>query len=116
MSIVIYGIKNCDTMKKAFSWLESHGSAFSFHDYKKQGIDESVLRDAIAVHGWDNVINRRGTTWRALPEEIKASMDEEGAARIAQDNPSIIKRPLLLHEGEIHLGFKAEEYERIFGA
>jgi arsenate reductase len=115
MSTVIYGIKNCDTMKKAFKWLKTAGHDFTFHDYKKQGLDEAVLRDAIAEHGWENVINRRGTTWRQLPDVVKESMDSDAAIKIAQDNPSIIKRPLLVHQGEIHLGFKDTAYAVIFG-
>jgi arsenate reductase len=102
-------------MKKAFTWLDQHGLDYRFHDYKKHGLDEAVLRDAIAAYGWDNVINRRGTTWRNLPDDTKASMNDEGAVRIARENPSIIKRPLLAHNGAVYLGFKAEDYTRILG-
>lgn len=111
----IYGIKNCDTMKKAFKWLEANDVDFTFHDYKKQGIDESVLRDAVKQHGWDSVINRRGTTWRKLPDDVKEAMDDGTALRVAEDNPSIIKRPLLVYQGNIALGFKDAEYAEIFG-
>ncbi len=111
---VIYGIKNCDTMKKAFKWLEDAGIEFEFHDYKKSGVPENVIRAAIKHNGWDNVINRRGTTWRKLPDEVKASMDEKAALRMAQENPSIIKRPLLVQGASIHLGFDPEDYRKIF--
>ena len=110
----IYGIKNCDTMKKAFAWLEDQSIEFNFHDYKKQGLDEGVLKQALSEHGWEEVINRRGTTWRQLPDSVKESMDEAKAIEIANDNPSIVKRPLLLHKGKTTLGFKAESYGEIF--
>ena len=115
MSTVIYGIKNCDTMKKAFAWLEASGHDFTFHDYKKHDLNEQVLRDALEQHGWENVINRRGTTWRQLPDTVKESMDADGAIDVAKDNPSIVKRPLLVHQGHIHLGFKDTAYAEIFG-
>ena len=111
---VIYGIKNCDTMKKAFAWLEDQSIEFDFHDYKKQGLDENVLKQALSEHGWEEVINRRGTTWRQLPDSVKETMNEAKAIEIANDNPSIVKRPLLLHKGKTTLGFKAESYGEIF--
>ncbi len=110
----IYGIKNCDTMKKAFKWLDSQGISYVFCDYKKDGADEPVLRDAIKTHGWESVINRRGTTWRKLSDDIKSSMNEDSAVQAAIDNPSLIKRPLLIHNQDIHLGFKDVEYASIF--
>lgn len=111
---VIYGIKNCDTMKKAFGWLNDHGVDYTFHDYKKGGIDHDVIAQAIEEHGWDQVINRRGTTWRKLPNDIKDNMNDEIAMNIADDNPSILKRPLLLHDGKSYLGFKADIYTSLF--
>ncbi len=110
----IYGIKNCDTMKKAFKWLDENGVDYTFHDYKKDGLDEAILKQALAEHGWENVINRRGTTWRKLPDDVQNSMDERGAVKIANENPSIIKRPLLAHNGKTYLGFKSETYSKIF--
>ena len=110
----IYGIKNCDTMKKAFKWLEANTVGFTFHDYKKQGIDEDILRDAIKQHGWESVLNRRGTTWRKLPDDVKEAMDDVAALRVAAENPSIIKRPLFGHQENITLGFKDAEYAVIF--
>lgn len=112
--VKIYGIKNCDTMKKAFRWLDDHNVPYEFDDYKKQGADEDVLKIAIDQHGWETVINRRGTTWRKLPDDVKETMDEASALAIAQENPSIIKRPLLVKEEDITLGFKAEQYQDIF--
>ncbi len=112
--VTLYGIKACDTMKKAFNWLDDHKIDYVFHDYKKQGIDTDALRLAIAQHGWDTAINRRGTTWRKLPEDVKNAMDESKAIDIAVQNPSIVKRPLLVVQGESHLGFKEEAYKEIF--
>lgn len=111
--VKIYGIKNCDTMKKAVTFLDEAGVMYDFHDYKKLGIDENVLAQAIDAHGWENVINRRGTTWKKLPEALRENMDAEQAVQIARDNPSVIKRPVLTAGGEILLGFDAEEYHRI---
>lgn len=113
--VKIYGIKNCDTMKKAITFLDEAGVMYDFHDYKKLGIDEEVLAKAIDAHGWENVINRRGTTWKKLPESVRNTMDAEKAVHIARDNPSVIKRPVLTAGGEILLGFDAEEYHRILG-
>lgn len=112
--VIIYGIKNCDTMKKAFEWLESHKVAYAFHDYKKSGADAAVLKRAIRENGWENVLNRKGTTWRSLPDKIKADMDDHLAYETAIKNPSIIRRPLTVCGEKIHLGFDAEEYKKIF--
>lgn len=112
--IKIYGIKNCDTMKKAFAWLDDHGAAYDFHDYKKQGADVAVLQAAFAAHGWGSVLNRRGTTWRKLDEALKNNMDDQQALQIALDNPSIIKRPLLVKDGSLYLGFDPARYSEIF--
>ena len=110
----IYGIKNCDTMKKAFKWLEANGKAYEFHDYKKDGVDADILKRAINDHGWEIVINQRGTTWRKLPDDVKDAMDKDSAVKVALANPSIVKRPLLIHEDHVYLGFKDEIYNEIF--
>jgi len=110
----IYGIKNCDTMKKSLKWLEERDVDFTFHDYKKSGIDEGVITQALSEHGWENVINRRGTTWRKLPEDVQAAMNDENAIALAHENASIIKRPLLVHGGKTYLGFKPDIYGGIF--
>jgi len=114
MTTTIYGIKNCDTMKKALRWLDDHGLEYSFHDYKKEGVNQSALIRAIAEHGWEVVINQRGTTWRQLPDETKESMDHKNALLVAEENSSIIKRPLLIHQNRSYLGFKPAQYEEIF--
>ena len=111
---ILYGIKNCDTMKKAFKWLDERGVDYTFHDYKKHGVHEATLQRTINDHGWEDVINRRGTTWRKLPDDVKESMDEAAAIKVAMENPSVIKRPLLIHEDHVYLGFKNETYNEIF--
>jgi len=111
----IYGIKNCDTMKKAFKWLDAANINYSFHDYKKDAPDTNILGQAIAAHGWEAVINQRGTTWRKLDDATKSSMNADKAIPLALENPSILKRPLLVHNGETHLGFKDAAYKAIFG-
>ncbi|MCB1650847.1 MAG: ArsC family reductase [Alphaproteobacteria bacterium] len=110
----IYGIKNCDTMKKAFTWLDEHKIAYTFHDYKKQGLDEAAFERALKQHGWENVINRRGTTWHKLPEATQKSMNAEKALEIARENPSIIKRPLLSANDDLVLGFSEDSYAKVF--
>lgn len=114
-AITIYGIKNCDTMKKAFRWLDDHDFSYDFHDYKKDGADIEVLKKAIKAHGWETVINRRGTTWRKLPDDIKETMDADKAIEIAHETPSIIKRPILLIGDKLHIGFSEESYEELLG-
>lgn len=113
MTIKIYGIKNCDTMKKAFKWLEEQDIEYDFVDYKKHGADKAVLKSAIKIHSWENVINRRGTTWRQLDDTKKQAMNDDLAISIALDNPSIIKRPLLINDNHIELGFSADRYESL---
>lgn len=113
-NINIYGIKNCDTMKKAMTWLTDHGVDFEFHDYKKVGADQGVLEKAMMQCGWENVINRRGTTWRKLSEDLREGMDEEIALQAAIENPSLLKRPMLVVEGKVYLGFKPDQYAQIF--
>ena len=108
--IKIFGIKNCDTMKKAFRWLDANNLEYSFHDYKKEGLDEATAKAWVDELGWDNIINKRGTTWRKLDEETKGTMDNNNAVHIMMTQPSIIKRPLLVVKESIYLGFDAENY------
>ena len=110
----LFGIKNCDSVKKARTWLKDHDIEYTFHNYKKDGIHDATLQQAIAEHGWEAVINRRGTTWRELPQKTRDTMNTNKAMEIAHQNPSIVKRPLLLHNGTTYLGFKAEQYTDIF--
>lgn len=111
---IIYGIKNCNTMKKTFDWMQSQGVGYDFVDYKKFGADESVIRAAIKVYGWEKVINRAGMTWRNLSEDVKNNMDLEGAVVLALEKPSVIKRPMLVVGNTICLGFSEKQYAEIF--
>lgn len=111
MPVTIYGIKNCDTMKKARTWLDGHGVAYAFHDYKLSGIDRAHLKAWADKVGWETLLNRAGTTFRALPDADKQDLDEERAFALMLANPSMIKRPVLdLGRGRILVGFKPEIY------
>jgi len=114
MMTKIYGIKNCDTMKKAMKWLDDHKVDYEFHNYKKDGVDEAVLKKAIDQHGWEVVINRNGTTWRAQDDELRQTMNDEKAIPFALENPSAIKRPMLMRFGQTYIGFNAKDYEELF--
>ena len=108
--LTIYGIKNCDTMKKARTWLEEHGFEYEFHDYKTSGIDRASLDRWCAAKGWDTVLNRAGTTFRKLPDAAKSDLDQEKAIALMLEQPSMIKRPVLEGEGLLLVGFKPEIY------
>ncbi len=111
---VMYGIKNCDTIKKARKWLDAHGVAFQFHDYRGDGLSEAQLTGWVKELGWEALLNKRGTTWRSLPDEVKNSIDEASAIKVMLENPASIKRPLLDTGSQRQLGFKAAEYEALF--
>ncbi|RYE34832.1 MAG: ArsC family reductase [Hyphomicrobiales bacterium] len=111
MAITIYGIKNCDTMKKARAWLDGHGVAAGFHDYKASGIEKASLERWVEEHGWETVLNRAGTTFRALPDAEKQGLDAAKAIALMLAQPSMIKRPVLdLGQGKTIVGFKPEIY------
>ncbi|MBC7311248.1 MAG: ArsC family reductase [Rhizobium sp.] len=110
MAAMIYGIKNCDTMKKARLWLDEHGIDYAFHDYKASGIDRDHLERWCADAGWETVLNRAGTTFRQLPNEAKADLDPEKAISLMLAQPSMIKRPVLEANGKLLIGFKPEIY------
>ena len=114
MSVTIHGIKACDTMKKARAWLDAHGVAHAFHDYKTQGISEAVLRGWAGQVGWEILLNRAGTTFRKLPEAERAGLDEARAIRLMQAQPSMIKRPVLDAGGLLLLGFTPAAYADAF--
>ena len=101
-------------MKKAMTWLENNNIAFEFHDYKKQGIDETTLGQWLSQKAWDEVINKRGTTWRKLSDADKADIEPQKAIRLMQDNPSLIKRPALVIDGKLTLGFDEAIYQSLF--
>jgi arsenate reductase len=110
-SVTIYGIKNCDTMKKARAWLDHHGVAYAFHDYKAKGIERARLEHWAREVGWETLLNRSGTTFRKLPEADKEGLSEKSAVALMLAQPSIIKRPVLdLGNGELLVGFRPELY------
>ena len=111
MTITMFGIKNCDTMKKARAWLDEHGVAYAFHDYKTAGIDTARLNDWIDRVGWEVLLNRAGTTFRKLPEADRADLDAEKAIALMLAQPSMIKRPVLDTGKTLLVGFKPERYE-----
>lgn len=106
----LYGIKNCDTVKKARKWLDENGVAYTFHDFKKDGLDNTLLTRWEQAIGWDTLLNKRGTTWRKLPDEVRDTISAQTAHQIMLDNPSIIKRPVVEHGDEVSVGFSANEW------
>lgn len=115
MTTTLYGIRNCDTMKKAWTWLDQHGVAYDFHDYKKQGIERGRLEAWVAKLGWEVLLNRAGTTFRKLPDADRAGIDAAKAVELMLAQPSMIKRPVLDAGDDLLVGFKPEAYERRFG-
>jgi arsenate reductase len=117
VAITIYGIRNCDTMKKARGWLDSHGVEYAFHDYKAAGIDRKRLEQWSKTVGWETLLNRAGTTFRKQPEDAKQELDAAKAIALMLAAPSMIKRPVLdLGDGKLLVGFKPESYGAAFAA
>ena len=114
MPITIYGIKNCDTMKKARAWLDKHGVEYVFHDYKTAGIDREHLERWAKKAGWETLLNRAGTTFKKLPDQDKEGVAEKKAIALMLAQPSMIKRPVLDVGGKLTVGFKPEIYEKVF--
>ena len=116
--VTMYGISNCDTIKKAKKWLLAQGIEFSFRDYKKQPPSIKELQEWATLVGWETLLNKRGTTWRKLPEEVQISVNETNIFALLHDNPSMVKRPLLVVRDaaqiDAFLGFKPEQYATIF--
>jgi arsenate reductase len=113
--ITIYGIKNCDTMKKARTWLDKHRVDYTFHDYKLSGIEKDQLERWSKKAGWETLLNRAGTTFRKLPEKDKGDLTEKKAIALMIEQPSMIKRPVLEIGGKLLVGFKPEQYEEALG-
>ncbi len=113
-AVTIYGIRNCDTMKKARAWLDAHDVAYAFHDYKVQGIEAGRLAGWAAKVGWEALLNRAGTTFRKLPEAEKADLTEKTALALMRAQPSMIRRPVLETGGQVLVGFKPETYAGAF--
>jgi arsenate reductase (glutaredoxin) len=114
MTPTLYGIPNCDTVKKARVWLDQQGVAYVFHDYRKAGVDRAHLEQWVAAHGWETVLNRSGTTFRALPDADKADLTADKAIRLMLAQPSMIKRPVLELGDRTLVGFKPDNYAAAF--
>ncbi|HPY38986.1 MAG TPA: ArsC family reductase, partial [Thiolinea sp.] len=112
--IILYGISNCDTVRKARQWLDERAIAYEFHDWCKDGLNPVQLRAWADELGWENLVNRRGTTWRNLPEAARENMNETLALAVMEDQPSLIKRPLLELGSRRLLGFDAEQWKTLF--
>lgn len=110
----LYGIKNCDTVKKARKWLDNANISHDFHDFKKDGLDDRLLTRWEQAVGWEALLNRRGTTWRKLPDEVRDNISAQSAHDIMLDNPSIIKRPVVEYGDAVTVGFNADEWAAQF--
>jgi len=115
MKITLYGIKNCDTMKKAFSWLEDKGVGYEFHDYKKSGVPGDRLKDWAKRAGWEKLLNTRGTTYRKIPEGERDNLNEAHALKLMQKYPSSIKRPVVEAGTKLLVGFDGAEFTQTLG-
>jgi len=117
MTTTLYGIPNCDTVKKARTWLQDHGIDFTFHDFKKQGLTPELVKAWLHDLDWTTLVNRKGTTWRNLPDERKAAIvDADSALALMLENPSVIKRPVVQGAGAVTVGFSPAAFEEKFGA
>ena len=112
MTLTMYGIKNCDTIKKARAWLDQNEIGYDFHDYKTAGVDAARIARWIAAEGWETVLNRAGTTFRKLPDADKTGLDADRATALMLAQPSMIKRPVLEYPGGVLIGFAPERYAR----
>jgi arsenate reductase (glutaredoxin) len=115
MAATLYGIPNCDTVKKARTWLENNGIDYTFHDFKKAGLTADLAEGWLKQVEWNVIVNRKGTTWRALSDERKTAVaDAKSAAELMLESPSVIKRPVLSYNGSTHIGFSDVLYQQIF--
>ena len=114
-AVTLYGIRNCDTMKKTRAWLDAHDVAYAFHDYKSEGIDRAHLEAWVQEAGWETVLNRAGTTFRKLPDAEREGVTEKKAIALMLAQPSMIKRPVLVNGKTLLVGFKPETYAAAFG-
>ncbi|WP_239806343.1 ArsC family reductase [Croceicoccus hydrothermalis] len=108
--IVLYGIPNCDTVRKARKWMDGEGVPYRFHDYRKDGTDPERLAGWVRKAGRDTLLNRRGTTWRKLPDTAKDGIDDDGAVALMAEHPALIKRPVVEHAGGLMVGFDEAEW------
>ena len=112
--IIVYGIKNCDTVKKALKWLTEHNIEHQLHDSRVDGLDAQFLQQAEAQFGWENLVNKRSTTWRNLGEEVKNTVSKSTVFSVLAENPTLIKRPIILQDGKALIGYDEEEYDLAF--
>ena len=110
----IYGIKNCDTVKKAQKWLEANNIAYEFHDFKTSGLPETLLAQWLEKTSWELLVNKRSTTYRALPQDTKDNLNEALARQALLAQPTLVKRPVLVVNQQLHVGFKPAQYQEIF--
>jgi arsenate reductase len=108
----VYGIKNCDTVRKARKWLDEAGLAYEFHDFRKDGLEPELIERWQAIIGWEPLLNRRGTTWRKLPEAVRDNIRADSALQVMLDNPAVIKRPVVEVGGDILVGFDADDWSQ----
>jgi arsenate reductase len=114
MSTTLYGISKCDSVRKARRWLDAHHVDYRFHDVRKDGLERNTLHGWITELGWENLLNRRGTTWRNLPEALREGIDARTAEAVMLEHPASIKRPLLAHDDRLFLGFRETQYSALF--
>ncbi|WP_413110813.1 ArsC family reductase [Thaumasiovibrio sp. DFM-14] len=114
MEVILYGIANCDTIRKAKKWLDNAEITYQYHDYRKHGLSKTQLDIFVSELGWENLINKRGTTFRQLDATTKQSLNADSAVSLMLNAPAMIKRPLLSIDGHFYLGFKPEDYQTIF--
>lgn len=113
MAITLYGIKNCDSVKKARRFLDDSGVTYHFHDYRVDGVDKKQVSDWVVQHGWETVLNKRGTTWRQLSDKTKSSTTADNVVDLLAEHPAMIKRPVLTHGQKTMVGFSAESYTEL---
>lgn len=114
MTTILYGISNCDTVKKAQKWLTQNNITYTFHDFRKDGLDQALVQSFIDHLAWNDMLNKRSTTYRQLTEQQKATLSSETIINLFIDFPTLIKRPLLIHDTHYQVGFKADDYQNIF--
>ncbi|MGB1289837.1 MAG: ArsC family reductase [Porticoccaceae bacterium] len=112
--MILYGISNCDTVKKAKSWLEENNLDYHFHDFRKQGLESAIIQDWLSQIDWQKLLNKRSTTWRNLDAKTQQSVNAENIIQLLVENPTLIKRPVLKVNGIINIGFNADTYQGIF--
>jgi len=108
--MIVYGIKNCDTIKKACRWLDANGIAFSFHDFRVDGLDEHIINNWLQTVRWQDLLNKRSTTWRQVDQAQRDALDQANAIQLMLASPTIIKRPVLVKDDKIIIGFNEENY------